>query len=111
MGSSYEALCSMIRKSLQPTRLGFGETYDVENKRLREEMAFYRELTVSRDDEVTAIDGGKTAEKLHALWESRELMREAISAALEHLDVEEVSIDAGVLFARRVLTAALKPPA
>ena len=33
------------------------------------ELDFYRSLTVSRDKGVTSIDGGKTAEKLHKLWE------------------------------------------
>jgi hypothetical protein len=34
------------------------------------ELEFYRSLTVSREEGVTAIDGGKTAEKLHVLWEA-----------------------------------------
>jgi len=41
-----------------------------------DELEFYHSLTVSREEGVTAIDGGKTAEKLHILWEaSKELER------------------------------------
>lgn len=44
-----------------------------------EELEFYHSLTVSRDEGVTAIDGGKTAEKLHDLWKDRERMDEIAS--------------------------------
>lgn len=39
-----------------------------ENDRLTEALEFYEGLTVSRDEDVTAIDGGKTAMKLDALY-------------------------------------------
>ncbi len=41
-------------------------------KKEREELDFYRSLSISRVDGVTTIDGGETARKLHTLWEERE---------------------------------------
>ena len=46
------------------------EQNDREVTRLREELEFYHSLTVTREEGVTAIDGGETAKKLHVLWEA-----------------------------------------
>ncbi len=80
---------------------------------LQKELAFYHELTVSRDDGVTAIDGGKTAEKLYELWEGREQLCEAARTAegllLAYLEDGKFPSGSDCDEVAKLLSAALRP--
>lgn len=67
------------------------ETAYAREEKREAEMEWYRKLKVVRDDDVTRIDGGETAQLLHEMWEENiRLKAEVKKRGLSREDVEDI---------------------